>query len=105
MTSLLPQFYLLLKAVTEIKDKRCQTQILKRLARNKEFCACVREIARNVANLDLSRKDKKRLDRQATLVRDLAKARRVPQSGGFLNIVVPLLATIVGELIASKIKT
>lgn len=101
---LIVDFYPLLKALTRIKEGPAKKTLLRQLTRDPDFKRCLQELATNVVNgaVELSAKDKRRLNKQATVIRRLKKRRSVSQSGGFLNIVVPLLATIVGELIANR---
>lgn len=107
MSGFLVEKYLpLLQAVVKVKNVRCRQMILKELGKDKQFATCLREITENLldGNVDLSVKDKRRLNRHAKVIKSLQKGKGVSQSGGFLNIVIPLLATVVGELIASAAK-
>lgn len=101
---LIVDFYPVLKAVSRVKDKQMRKRLLQQLSRDRDFRLCIQELAKNVAKevVPLSVRDKRRLNREAPVVRDLIRARKISQSGGFLNIVVPLLATVVAELIASR---
>lgn len=96
----------LLKALTSIKDKKLQRRLLKALCKEKKFKTCICEIAHNTIkeNILLSKRDKRRLNKQSLLIRGISKKKKIQQAGGFLNIVVPLLAAQLGELIFSKIK-
>jgi len=102
--TLITEFYPLLQALTRIKDEKCRQKCLKALARDKRFSACMKEIVTNLMdeNIQLSVKDKKRINKHAKIVRSLAKSQKISQSGGFLNVVVPLLASVVAELISGK---
>lgn len=102
--TLLIEFYPLLRAITRIKDEKCRRKCLKALAKDDRFAACLKEISVNVMkdNMKLSVKDKKRLNKHSKIVRSLVKSQKISQSGGFLNIVVPLLATVVADLIARR---
>lgn len=101
---LLARYYPLLKAITGMCGT-CRKRLLTKLAQDPEFVKCMREITENVLkeNVELSVKDKRRLNRHAKVISSLRKSKGVTQSGGFLNIVVPLLASVVGELIASRV--
>ena len=103
---LIVQYYPILRAITRIKDKEMQRKMLKFLCKEKKFKHCICELAHNTVkqNLPLSKKDKTRLNKQASLVKSILKKKKIDQSGGFLNVVVPLLATVVGELIASRVR-
>jgi len=102
--TLITEFYPLLQALTKIKDEKCRHKCLKALAKDERFAACMKEIATNLMdeNIQLTVKDKRKINKHATVVRSLAKSEKISQSGGFLNIVVPLLASVVAELLARK---
>lgn len=100
-------YYPLLKCITKIKDKRLQRKVLRQLCKEKRFKQCICELVDNTVkeNIKLSTADKKRLNKESDVIRSVLKKReKINQTGGFLNIVVPLLATVVGEIIASRIK-
>ena len=103
--ALVVQFYPLLKAITQAKDAKCRKQLLQQLSRDPQFAQCMKEITENVVeqNIPLSTKDKIKLNKQSKVIRALRNSRGISQSGGFLNIVVPLLASVVGEIIASQV--
>lgn len=104
---LVATYYPLLKCVTKIKDKKIQRKVLRQLCKEKLFKNCICEIVDNTVkeNINFSDRDKKRINREAKVIRAVQKKKRnFEQTGGFLNIVVPLLATVVGELISSKLK-
>lgn len=96
----------LLKALTSIKDKKLQRRLLRALCKEKKFKNCVCELAHNTIkqNILLSEQDKRRLNKHSSLIRGLSKKKKLQQAGGFLNIVVPLLAAQLGQLIFSSIK-
>lgn len=100
------QYYPLLRALTRVHDKKLQRKLLRMLCREKKFKTCVCEIAHNTikGNIALTAKDKKRINRHSTIVRKILRKKSIDQSGGFLNIVVPLLASVVGEIISSRLK-
>lgn len=101
---LVKRYYPLLVAVVKIKDVKCRNKILKELSKDEDFAKCMKEITENVLeeNITLSVKDKKRLNKHAKVITNLQKGRGISQSGGFLNIVVPLLATVVSELLSRR---
>jgi hypothetical protein len=96
--------YPVIEAVAKIKNKKIQKVLLRHLSRNKNFVSCLSEIAKNTiaGNLPLSSTQKRILNRQSAIVRGLVKKQRVEQSGGFIGAVLPLLATIVGDLLLTK---
>lgn len=101
---LIVDYFPLLQALTKIREGSAKKSLLRQLTKDPNFKLCLQEIAANVAKgaVDLSTKDKRRLNKHSDVIRRLKRNKSVSQSGGFLNIVVPLLATIVGELIANR---
>lgn len=99
---LVVDYFPILKALTKIKESPAKTKLLRQLTRDPDFKRCMQEIAKNVTRIPLSAKDKKMLNKHTDVIRRLRRKKSVSQSGGFLNIIVPLLATIVGELIANR---
>ena len=78
--------------------------ILKQLKKNKKIVNCMKEVARNLMSgkLNLSAADKRKLNKHSSIVRSLAKGRKVEQSGGFLNIALPILASVVSSLLLKQ---
>lgn len=101
---LIVDYFPLLQALTKVKEGPGKRQLLRQLTKDPDFKRCLQEIAVNITKgaVDLSAKDKRRLNKHSDVIRRLKRSKSVSQSGGFLNIVVPLLATIVGELIANN---
>lgn len=101
---LVVDYFPLLQALTNVKEGSSKRKLLRQLAKDADFKRCLQEIAKNVTTgaVPLSAKDKKNLNRHSDVIRRLQRSESVSQSGGFLNIIVPLLATIVGELIANR---
>ena len=100
--TLLAVYWPLLRAITKIKDKRCQQKILRHLKKDKNFVAVLREISINTIkqNVALTEKDKRKLNRYSSVIRSLTKSRSVEQAGGFLGTIVPILASIVLDLVS-----
>jgi hypothetical protein len=94
----------LIEAVAKIKKKEVQRVVLRHLSKNRRFVSCLQEIAKNTiaGNLPLTKFHKKRLNKHSTVVRGLVKKRKVQQSGGFIGAVLPLLASIVGDILLTK---
>lgn len=111
--SLKSQFYKL-ELLSQLKSATSRKILLKEFCNDSRFCKAVREIARNTVkrNIKLSSFDKKRLRRYKNLILSLSKKRKsqtktkalVQQVGRglFLPILVPLVASLIGELIAKK---
>lgn len=97
-------FLPLLKAIITIKDKKVQKKVLRQLARDTDFARLMREIASNTINnnLVLTPRQKTILNKHTSTVRGLLKKKKIQQSGGFLQIVVPLLATLLSDLITKR---
>lgn len=101
---LIVDYFPLLQALTRVTEGPAKRSLLRQLAKEPDFKRCLQEIAVNITkgSVNLSAKDKRKLNRHSNVIRKLRKSESVSQSGGFLNIIVPLLATIVGELIANR---
>lgn len=102
------KYYPVLKALVSIKDKKVQQRLLKALCREQVFRNCICEIARNTAkqNISLSAKDKSKINKHSIVVKRLLRKKPsgFNQSGGFLNVAVPLLAATIGELIGNAVR-
>lgn len=96
----------LLRAIAKIKDKKGQELILRQLTKHRPFVVLLREIAQNTIdeNIKLSAKDKKKLNKHSEVIRALTKQKKVHQSGGFLGIIVPLLAASIAGLVRDNVK-
>lgn len=94
----------LIEAVAKIKNKKAQRLLLRQLSKNRKFVSCLREIAKNTiaGNLPLSQVQKRKLNRHTSVVRGLARRTKVQQSGGFIGAVLPLLASIVGDVLLTR---
>ena len=105
--TLLVKFWPLLQAISSIKSKHCRAQVLRQLKKNKDFVACLREIATNAVrgNVVLSKTDKHKLNKHAKVIKALTRSRSVEQAGGFLGAIVPILAAIAFELINGSKKS
>lgn len=101
MRPLIHAYYPLLEAVASVRHKKCQKQILRQLKKNKHIVNCMKEIARNIikGSLKLTATDKRKLNKHTKLIRALARGRSVEQSGGFLNVVLPILASLISSLL------
>ena len=102
--SLLSVYWPLLKAICLIKNKSCQRTVLRHLRKDKQFVTLLQEISENTVrqNIRLSKRDKLRLEKHADIIRALKKQRKVDQAGGFLGVIVPILAAEIFDLITRK---
>lgn len=102
-TTKLSVHFPLLTAVAKIKNKKAQALVLRHLSKDKAFVSTLREVAKNViaGNLKLSARDKRLLNRHTRIIRALAKRKNVAQSGGFIQAVLPFLASALGDILLS----
>jgi hypothetical protein len=96
-----------LQAVCDVKSPELRHALIKDYCRDDCFCRAVTEVARNTVkrNLPLDAKAINRLRRHKKAILDfvpkLGQAKRrelAAQSGGFLPVVVPILASLIGEI-------
>lgn len=102
--TLLEQYWPLLQAVTKIKNRAAQRTVLRHLRKHKPFVQLLKEISVNTVNqnIKLDARHKRRLNKHSKVIKGLTKSRYVDQAGGFLGIVVPILATVIGELLRKR---
>ena len=104
MKPLIVHYYPLLKALSKIKPATLQQKVLRKLRSDEEFVRCLREVCRNIADsiVKLSDREKRRLNRHSKVIRGIIKKQKkqVEQSGGFIQIAVPLLASVISSLLA-----
>jgi adenine-specific DNA methylase len=102
-----------LQLVCGIKNVKSRKIILSEFSRDKDFCSAVRELVKNTVNknIKLSVNDKTKLRKQRKILLGILakrtahkrKRRLINQTGsGFLPIVIPLVAQLIGELINKK---
>lgn len=111
--SLQSQFYKL-ELLSQLKSATSRRILLKEFSSDDRFCKAVREIAKNAVkkNIHLSSFAKRRLRRYKSLILSLSKKRKSKRKtkalveqvgkGLFLPILVPLVASLIGELITKK---
>ena len=100
-----------LELIASIKNSRRRNAILKDFAGNLKIFDALREIAVNTIkkNIPLTTHQKRKLRRYEKTILGLSRKRisrrkkkkLVEQSGGFLSIVLPIVASLVGDLIAN----
>ena len=100
------------EVLAQLKSLKAKKVLLKELSEDPDFCKAVREIAKNTVNknISLTLDQKKRLRRYKKVIFALGKKRKsqkatkvlVQQTGTgvFLPIVVPLVASIIADLIS-----
>lgn len=96
-----------LQLVAKIKDKKRQAALLRELARNNCFEKSIHEIAVNTVNknIPLTTIQKKKLRKYKTVITKLSckdKSERkkvIPQIGGALNVLLPIVASILASLV------
>ena len=102
-----------LKFIASIQDPMERNVRLKRFADNMEFFDALKEIAINTMNMNVPLKitQKEKLRRYARTIRELAdkkpksklkRKKLIEQSGGFLPILIPLVASVIGEVLKNR---
>lgn len=94
-------------------NKKDQRQLLKILSKNDQFRTFVREVATNVyyKSIPVNKAQRQRLIAFRRIIINLSKGGRkkinnikdCQQSGGFLQILLPILATLAGEVISKNV--
>lgn len=103
--SRLERYYPLLRAVASIKNKKAQKLVLKHLKKHRPFVVLLRELAENTVNQNIhfTEPQKKKLNKHAKVIKSLVKKKNIEQSGGFLGVIVPLLAAEIAGLVARHV--
>lgn len=101
-----------LRALAKIKDSKSRKTALNEVSGETKIQKALREIAKNVVRrkLKLTKKHLAGLVRHKRTISSLTKKKLsqpkkknlVVQSGGFLPILIPLVASILGEVIKAK---
>jgi hypothetical protein len=96
-----------LQLIAAIKNPKTREAVLKDFSCNKCLYKALREIARNTIkrNVPLRAEHKLKLRRYAPLIKQLAckklkkprRTRAVIQSGGFLPVLIPIIASILAD--------
>lgn len=103
----LPTFQL----ICRIKSRQKRDQVLKEFCQDPVFCSVVRQIAKNTlfkeSILPIKKSHIKRLKKHSHIIKGLARKKKgyrklAVQSGGFLPIVIPLITSIIAEIIKSR---
>ena len=112
MSSALQKSWPSFQLVESVKNPKFRQQLLEHLAHNDDFCSACREISKNIVKrkLVISGKTADSLRRYKPLItalsrRNNSKRRKqllVSQSGGWIAAVIPLVASLVGELIRNR---
>ena len=101
-----------LRLIAGISRNDIRKAILKKLSEDPSFLKALREIAKNTVRrkINLSSAEVKKLQKHKRLIASIAKTKNsidkrrklAVKSGGFLPILIPLIATIIGEVIKSS---
>lgn len=104
-----------LQALTRVKDRDSREVVLKHLGDDKILYDALSEIARNYlkGNINLSTSQSKKIKRHSKVLKELcckknrkcAKKRKelLVQSGGFLPILIPAVASIISAIISRTV--
>jgi len=101
------KYWELLKAVELAKSKAERETLLIVLCRHKKFIKALKVLCKNTVNqkLPLTDKQKHQLKKHASVINYIAKSKRsakrsiVQSGGGFISILLPILASLVGSAI------
>lgn len=103
-----------LEIISQLKNLKTRKLLLAEFSEDDSFCKAIREIVRNTINknIKLQDKDKKKLKKYKKVILALARKRKSKKStkalmqqsgtGIFLPIVIPLVASIIGDLLSRK---
>jgi ribosomal protein L19 len=101
-----------LEIISQLKSLKARKLVLAEFSNDDQFCKAIREIVRNTINknVKLSEQEKKRLRKYKKVIvalgnkrKDKKKTKALLQQTGtgiFLPIVVPLVATVIKELLS-----
>lgn len=114
MSANLTKCFYKLYIIANIKDKRIRDELLAKSACNNEIYSALSEIAKNVVakNVPLTKAQKTKLKKYKRKIIALScdtkdkklRKRRVVQSGGFLNILLPAVASVLGPMLFDSMK-
>lgn len=105
---MIPQKYIeLLKVISLCNSKSERQSVLTVLCRHKKFIKAMKILCKNTVNqsLPLTDKQKHQLRKHASVISYIAKSRRsakksIVQSGaGFVSILLPIVASLIGSAI------
>ena len=107
---LLEKYWPILKILVQLKNKTARQELLKILAKDRDFRRLIRSLCSNVYNkrVEVSPSARRKLVRYKGIIVKLCdkklpkrkKQQLTVQSGGFLPVLIPLFATIIGSLLA-----
>lgn len=109
--SLITRYLPTLQLICKIKNVKKREQVLKEFCQDPHFCSVIRQIAKNTLRkesiLPIKGKMIQRLKKHSSVIKGLARKKKgyrklAVQSGGFLPIVIPLITSIIAEIIRSK---
>lgn len=98
-----------LEIISKTRSVKIRETLLKNALKNDDFCDAMVELCTNLikGNINLPEENKTRIKRHRSLIAEIAlkpksKSKRkelIVQSGGFLPAVIPIVATIISEII------
>lgn len=115
-SNLLRDTYKYLELLSHINNKKTRFLVLKDLNKvlKKDIFSSLSEICQNIieGNIKFSKTDKIKLRKYKELIVDIANKPKNPvkqhnllvQSGGFVHFILPVVATLLGELILDKVR-
>lgn len=111
MSKLLQKYWHRLEIIASIKRKQLRRELLKEFSKDEDFCKVLRELARNTVNrnIPLKRFHVRQLQSHKRTILALSKKKTkksvrkkaIVQSGGFLPVLIPIVASLLGELLRS----
>lgn len=114
MSELLKKYWSRLELVASIKRKKLREDLLKELGKDEDFCKVIRELSRNTIKRNIPFKPVhiKQLKVHKGKIRKLAKKTKplavktrqdnTVQAGGFLPVLIPIVATLLGEFLRGQ---
>lgn len=98
-----------LKTVSQISNKDKQRKMLVKLSKNNCFYEAIREASVNTlaGNVPIDEKTKRKLSKHASVMKlykrkrtqAKSKTKLISQSGGFLGVLIPILASVLAETV------
>ena len=108
---MIPQKYIdQLTQVAQLKKKNSRQALLKSLYKDPKFIKALKIICKNTiaCKVPLSKTEKRKLCRHAKAITHIAKTKSsarnivLQNGGGFLSVLVPLVTTLLGEVLNGK---
>lgn len=109
--SLINKYLPTLQLICKIRTNKGKEAVLKQFCKDDEFICVLRQIAKNTylskSILPIKKKHIKRLRKHSKVIKAVAQKspgykKLAVQSGGYLPIVIPLITSILGEIIGNQ---